>query len=156
MNCILLTVSTALAQSQNKCISSAGFLETNWAKYFIAIVIPRAVPSISQSKLLTLLPTAHVENRHLQTFCVKLALHFFAAYCYTQYFQSVTVSIARRSRCGHECKSTVFFCFFFFTFFLKKGNTNCLRHNFGNIFFNNFVFFWFFVLFFIFWLFFHC
>ena len=120
MNCILLTVSTALAQSQNKCISSAGFLETNWPKYFIAIVIPRAVPSISQSKLLTLLPTANVENHHLQTFCVKLALHFFSAFCYTQYFQSVTVSIARRSRCGRVQIDHLFLFFFLHIFFKKK------------------------------------
>jgi len=52
----------------------------------------------------------------------------------------VTVSVARLSRRGRECKSTLYFLFFFFIF-LKKGNTNCLRHNFSNIFYQLFCFF---------------
>ena len=52
-------------------------------------------------------------------------LHFFAAFCCTLFFLQpcTAVSVARRSRRGRECKSTVFFVFLYF---FQKENTNRL------------------------------
>ena len=77
----------------------------------------------------------HEKTARLRTILCKIALlcHFLLYTVFTK--PCVTVSVARRSRRGHGCKSTVFFCFFFFTFLKKEILIVC------HIFFNYFVLF---------------
>jgi len=81
----------------------------------------------------------------LQQFCVKL--HFFAAFCYTRYLQSYVSKRCLTVRTWTWVQIDHPFCFFLFHIY-KKGNTNCLRHNFVNIFFSIISGFLFFLLFF--------